>query len=147
MTCKASYSIPVRASRDTLWAVLRDKAENPGRYIAGFIASEVLEKTGNSILCRLHTDRFDIIERITIDAAHRAVSFEMVDHPHYTGMLVNRIEPALSDDGYPVLTYAYDWELREGVSAADDLSDLVQNALQRAKTIAEAGFPRVAASR
>lgn len=137
MACKARYSIPVRASRDTLWAVLRDKAENPGRYIPGFIAAEIVEQTGDSLLCRLHTDRFDIVERITIDEAHLAVSFEMVDHPHYTGILVNRIETALSADGYPVLTYAYDWELREGVSDADDLSDIVQHALLRAKHIAE----------
>ena len=62
---------------------------------------------------------------------------DMLDHPHYTGLLINGIEKELSDDNRPVLSHAYDWEVREGVDDVDDLSDVVQAALHRAKTIAE----------
>lgn len=137
MSDKASFSTPVHTSIDTLWSVLRDKAENPGRYVPGFIESEILEKDSDSMLCRLHTDRFDILERITVDETTHTVYLELLDHPHYTGTLINKIEPELSTDGHPVVTYAYDWQRRAGVENVDDLTDVVQNALQLIKDIAE----------
>ena len=137
MSSKASFSISVKASLDTLWSVLVDKAENPGRYVPGFIESEILERTPDGMLCRLHTDRFDIVERITVDESRHTVYFDLLDHPHYTGILINRIEDELSADGYPVLNYSYDWVQREGINNPDDMTDIVQTALQRTRDIAE----------
>ncbi len=137
MSNKASFSTPVKASLDTLWSVLVDKAENPGRYVPGFIESEILERTADGMLCRLRTDRFNIVERITVNESSHMVSFDLLDHPHYTGILINRIEDELSKDGYPVLTYSYDWQQREGIDDADDMSDIVETALQRARNMAE----------
>ncbi len=137
MSSKASFSIPVKAEMETLWSVLVDKAENPGRYVPGFIDSEILERTHESMLCRLHTDRFDILERITVDESTHKVSFDLLDHPHYTGILINRIEDELSEDGYPILNYSYDWVRREGIDNGDDMSDIVKTALQRTRDIAE----------
>ncbi|MFT5134163.1 MAG: hypothetical protein ACI9SC_002636 [Gammaproteobacteria bacterium] len=137
MNTKSSFSTPVKASIETLWSVLKDKAENPGRYVPGFIESEVLEQNADSMLCRLHTDRFDIVERITIDETNHTVYFDLLDHPDVTGLLTNKIEKALSEEGYPILSYAYDWQQRRSGEDADDMSDIVQNALQRAKEFAE----------
>jgi hypothetical protein len=137
MNAKASFSTPVKASIETLWSVLKDKAENPGRYVPGFIASEVIEQNDNNMLCRLHTDRFDIVERITVDETNHAVYFDLLDHPDVTGLLTNKIEKELSVEGYPILSYAYDWQLRRTGGDADDMSDIVKNALHRAKEIAE----------
>ena len=137
MSSKASFSISVKASLDTLWSVLVDKAENPGRYVPGFIESEILERTPDGMLCRLHTDRFDIVERITVDESRHTVYFDLLDHQHYTGILINRIEYDLSAVGYPVLNYSYDWVQREGINNPDDMTDIVQTALQRTRDIAE----------
>ena len=137
MKTRASFSTPIRASVETLWSVLKDKAENPGRYVPGFIESEVLERNPDNMLCRLYTDRFDIVERITVDEDNHAVYFDLLDHPDVIGLLINKIEKEPSVDGYPILSYAYDWQQRQSSGEAGDMSNIVQNALQRAKEIAE----------
>ncbi len=134
---KTSFAIAVHATHATLWQILLDKAENPGKYLPGFIESEILERTSKSTLCRLHTVDFDILERISVDKTIHTVTFEVVDHPQYTGRLINRIEPEPSPDGHPVLTYAMDWRLQPGASSNIDFSKIVHEALLRTKAIAE----------
>lgn len=134
---KTSFAIAVRATYATLWKILLDKAENPGKYVPGFLESEILERTSESTLCRLCTVDFDILERISVNETIHTVTFEVVDHPQYTGRLVNRIEPEPSPDGHPVLTYAMDWHLKPGASSDSDFSKIVHEALLRTKAIAE----------
>lgn len=134
----AEHSVTVCATAQRVWAVLLDKAENPGRYIPGCTASNILERDSGSFLCRLVTDRFDIVERVKILHDQQTVRFEVVDHPQYTGTLINRIEPELSSLGWPVVTFSLDWCLRTGVTENLDLSDVVRDALQRTKELAEA---------
>lgn len=134
---KTSFAIAVHSTYATLWQILLDKAENPGKYVPGFIESDILERTSESTLCRLHTVDFDILERIRVDETLHTVTFEVVDHPRYTGQLINRIEPEPSPDGHPVLTYAMDWRLQPGASSDIDFSNIVHEALLRTKAIAE----------
>ncbi len=133
----AEFSIPVCAKFERVWAVLQDKAEHPHRYLPGCTASEIIAREPDALLCRLITDRFDIVERIRIDSVHHTVCFELVEHPTYSGTLVNRVEEELSDEGWPVLTFILEWTTHPGLDGDIDLGDVVRAALLHTKDIAE----------
>lgn len=88
----ATFGSPVNARLETVWNLLLDKAENPQKYIPQSVEEvKVLERYKDGLLRLMETSEVHIKERITVDEQTKEVTFTLLDHPVYTGKLINKI--------------------------------------------------------
>src|SRR3954471_6464811 len=102
----ATFMAPVKAPIPTIWEMLLDKVENPSKYVPGVSKTEILERGAGWVVRRMQTDAFEVTERINIDLERLEIVFALIEHPRYTGMVVNRIWPGDDD---PELMYTLNW--------------------------------------
>lgn len=146
----ASFTCDVDASVETLWRLLEDKIENPGRYLPEVEDSEILERGSAGILRRMKTALFEVTERITVDRARLEIDYVLVDHPELAGHLFDRITPPREDEpeGRPLLTSTLDWRSVEGKAtdgmgtagigtAGEELLELITATVLQVKELAE----------
>ncbi len=137
---KTSHSIEIRAPLERLWALLTDGIADPGRFLPGIAGAEILEREAGSLLRRIRTSDFEVTERVTPFKKRHEINFVLVDHPHYAGQSVQRIETLYETDE-PGLTltlhFSLDWRRKDRDADELDLSGWVSAALQRIKTLAE----------
>jgi len=139
---QASFSSPVNASLQTLWNLLLDKIENPGRYIAGVEESKILSRDENGVLREMRTCERIIKEKITVDEQAREVRFTLVDHPLFSGQVINKIIPPLNNHSTnpPTLNFTLNWEpANEEVqkNSQEELTQMIHDAVLHTKSIAE----------
>ena len=139
----ATASSPVNASLKTVWSLLLDKVENPGRYIKAVKGSKVLTRYDDGILREMKTDKMTVKERISIDEQAREVKFTLVDHPLFTGETINKIVPPPSNRPEEPLTVTFvlQWEPRteesEKIITQEEINQVIHHAVLDLKSIAE----------
>ncbi len=139
---KVTYSVEVHAPRETVWRLLLDKVENPAGYIPGVIEARILERYDNGVLRLVRTQGMTVKERVTIDEALGEVSYLLLEHPLFSGQVVNRVVAAsVQNPVAPVtLTIAVDWGPKDETAEKiiqEDLSAQLQREVLSLKEKAE----------
>lgn len=103
----ASYSIPVNTTRESVWEILLDKMQNPGRYMPYAVEElKVLERYNDGVLREVKTPEMHVKERVTVDEKAGKVTYDIVNYPQFTVTFINQVTlPANQDSGsLPILT-------------------------------------------
>ena len=108
---KISYSCEVHAALDTVWKLLIEKVEQPQSYIPGVIQSRILQHYGNGVLREVKCEGMLIKEKVVIDKVHGEIHYFLLEHPLFTGRVVNRVVPSAvqSPVAPQLLTIEVDW--------------------------------------
>jgi hypothetical protein len=143
----AIYSAQVSAPLETLWTVMVDKANNPGKYNTSVQDYQVLEEYDDGLLRQMKNKGKLIKERLTIDAVKYQIMHTLVDHPIFVGRAFNAIlQPTEVNAGDPlILTYALDWQPRNDSAEAmaieaamqQELDGVIKTAVFNTKATAE----------
>ncbi len=139
---KISHSIEIHAPLARLWSLLEGGAANPGRFLAGIRHAEVLERQAGSLLRRIETDDFAVVERVTLFEKRREIDFVLQGEADYAGQSKQRIDTLYETDmpGLPLnLHYSLDWRRKDHAPDDLDLEGWIESALRRIKAEAEAG--------
>ena len=123
---KISYSCEVHAALDTVWKLLIEKVEQPQSYMPGLVQSRILQHYGNGVLREIKGDGMLIKEKVVIDKSHGEVHYFLLEHPLFTGRVVNRVVPSSvqSPVAPQVLTIEVDW-----IPKDEQAELLIQNAI------------------
>jgi len=108
---KISYSCEVHAALDTVWKLLIEKVEQPQSYIPGVVQSRILQHYGNGVLREVKCNGMQIKEKVVIDKMHGEIHYFLLEHPLFTGRVVNRVVPSAvqSPVAPQILTIEVDW--------------------------------------
>jgi len=108
---KISYSCEVHAALDTVWNLLIEKVEQPQSYVPGIVQSRILQHYGNGVLREIKCNGMQIKEKVVIDKVHGEIHYFLLEHPLFTGRVVNRVVPSAvqSPVAPQVLTIEVDW--------------------------------------
>ncbi len=134
----ASQSLQVAAPLEVIWQLLLEKIEDPGKFLQGVQAVEMLERQPGYVVRRMRTAAFEVVERITAYEKSHEVDFVILEHPLYAGQAVNRIEPPLRPGLSAKLTFSIDWRRKDGHPDEVDLTPQVAAAVERTRALAEA---------
>jgi hypothetical protein len=109
---KLEAFVPVDADLQTIWRVLLDRIENPARYTVGVEQCHFVENTEDYAVRDLEMNGMVLRERISIDEAQGEVLYELVDHPLYSGTVVNALIPPDRNDpkAKPVVQFRMNWK-------------------------------------
>lgn len=123
---KISYSCEVHAALDTVWKLLIEKVEQPQSYMPGVVQSRILQHYGNGVLREIKGDGMLIKEKVVIDKSHGEVHYFLLEHPLFTGRVVNRVVPSSvqSPVAPQVLTIEVDW-----IPKDEQAEQLIQNVI------------------
>lgn len=108
---KVSYSCEVHAALDTVWKLLIEKVEQPQSYLPGVVQSRILQHYGNGVLREVKCEGMLIKEKVVIDRTHGEIHYFLLEHPLFTGRVVNRVIPSAvqSPVAPQLLTIEVDW--------------------------------------
>jgi uncharacterized protein (DUF302 family) len=140
---KISYSCEVHAALDTVWKLLIEKVEQPQSYMPGVIQSRILQHYGNGVLREVKCEGMLIKEKVVIDKVHGEIHYFLLEHPLFTGRVVNRVVPSAvqSPVAPQLLTIEVDWapkgeEAERLIQSA--IPEQIQREVQALKVRAEA---------
>jgi uncharacterized protein (DUF302 family) len=108
---KVTYSCEVHAALDTVWKLLIEKVEQPQSYMPGVVQSRILQHYGNGVLREIKGEGLLIKEKVVIDKVHGEVHYFLLEHPLFTGRVVNRVvaSSVQSPVAPQLLTIEVDW--------------------------------------
>jgi hypothetical protein len=108
---KVDYYVPVDASLQTIWNVLLDRIENPGRYLAGLESCTFPEGNETYAIREVVIDGQPLRERITIDERQGEIRYQLMNHPLFDGDVYNALIPPDENDlrAKPVVQFRMDW--------------------------------------
>ncbi|WP_035497228.1 DUF302 domain-containing protein [Citrifermentans bremense] len=108
---KISYSCEVHAAFDNIWKLIIEKVELPQTYLPGAVQSRILQHYGNGLLREVRGEGLLIKEKVVIDKTHGEVHYFLMEHPLFTGRVINRVVPSSvqSPVAPQVLTIEVDW--------------------------------------
>jgi hypothetical protein len=114
------YFTPVDADLQTIWDVLLDRIENPGRYTAGVDDCRFVENEADYAVREVTMQGVPLRERITIDERQGEIRYQLVDHPLFAGDVVHALIPPAGDDprAKPVVRFRMDWRPLNATAAA-----------------------------
>jgi uncharacterized protein (DUF302 family) len=123
---KITYSCEVHAALDTVWKLLMEKVEQPQIYLPGVVHSRILQHYGNGLLREVKGEGMLIKEKVVIDRAHGEVHYFLLEHPLFSGRVVNRVVPSSvqSPVAPQLLTIEVDW-----VPKDEQAEQLIQTAI------------------
>ncbi|HBA86555.1 MAG TPA: hypothetical protein DCZ75_00805 [Geobacter sp.] len=140
---KISYSLEVHAALDTVWNLLIEKVEQPQTYMPGVIQSRILQHYGNGVLREIRGEGLLIKEKVVIDKPHGEVHYFLLEHPLFTGRVVNRVVPSSvqSPVAPQVLTIEVEWSPKDEQAQRmiqSAIPEQIQNEVMDLKQKAEA---------
>lgn len=105
------FSTPVYAPLVTVWELLLLKAEYPQNYLPGVVETRWLEKYADGFLREVRTEGMVIRERVTVDEPKGEIRYLLVEHPLFSGQVINRVVPTArqSPVAPQILTIIVDW--------------------------------------
>ena len=128
-------STSVDVSLPTLWDTMLDTIIHPEKYLPEITNCEIIKRTPTEIIRSIKTKFGEFIERIIIDFKNLEISFNLLDHPDFTGTLKSRIIPPLKRGGFALLTLSREWHpKRTGVEVPfANLQKIAQKTKQEAE--------------
>lgn len=123
---KISYSCEVHAALDTVWKLLIEKVEQPQSYMPGVVQSRILQHYGNGVLREIKGNGMLIKEKVVIDKAHGEIHYFLLEHPLFSGRVVNRVVPSSvqSPVAPQLLTIEVEWQPKD-----EEAEQLIQSAI------------------
>ncbi|QWV95525.1 DUF302 domain-containing protein [Geomonas oryzisoli] len=123
---KISHSCEVHAALDTVWNLLIEKVEQPHSYLPGVTQSRTLQHYGNGLLREIRGEGILITEKVVLDKTHGEVRYFLLEHPLFTGRVVNRVVPSSvqSPVAPQVLTIEVEWVPKDDQAERMIRSDL-----------------------
>lgn len=139
---KISFSCEVHAALDTVWTLLVDKVEQPHSYLPGVSHARVLQQYGNGLLREIKTEGLVIKEKVVLDKPHGEVQYFLIDHPLFSGRVINRVVPSSVQSPVAplVLTIEVDWMPKDDEAERmirRDLPEQIQREVMSLKETAE----------
>jgi uncharacterized protein (DUF302 family) len=121
---KISYSSEVHAALDTVWKLLIEKVEQPQSYMPGVVQSRILQHYGNGVLREIKGEGMLIKEKVVIDKGHGEIHYFLLEHPLFSGRVVNRVAPSSVQNPMSpqVLTIEVDWAPKD-----EQAEQIIQN--------------------
>ena len=139
-----TMQVLVHAQHDTLWNLLMDRLENPGRYMPGVTDARIIDHT-NHVWARemkLHGDL--VKERIEVKAHDSVLRHELLEHPQFTGVIVTRIVKTARQSPVAPQYLEYDLELQTksfhvqgALRGEDEIVSDIEVEMQKLKSRAE----------
>jgi hypothetical protein len=115
-----TFSTPINASADEIWETLLDKAHRPHKYIPYEVLDfKIHEEYPGGLLREIRTAQMHMLERVALDDKSGTVTFTLVDHPLYEGVLINKLTRPDASNKLPVVTYTMDMKPRTADSEKD----------------------------
>jgi hypothetical protein len=144
-----TLQVLVHAEHSTLWSVLMDRLENPAKYAPGVSDVIVVQRTDDIMVRELKLHGEPVREKITIAPYDSMLKHELLEHPHFSGIVVTRIVRSARQSPVAPQMLEYDLELQprswhtEGVVRGEDeiLND-IQAEMNNLKSRAEELEPR-----
>jgi uncharacterized protein (DUF302 family) len=129
---KISYSCEVHAALDTVWKLLIEKVEQPQSYMPGVGQSRILQHYGNGVLREIKGAGLLIKEKVVIDKIHGEIHYFLLEHPLFTGRVVNRVvaSSVQSPVAPQILTIEVDWTPK-GEQAEQLIQSAIPEQIQR----------------
>ncbi len=137
---KVTHSVTVNAPLQRLWKLLSDGVSDPGSFLPYVDKVEILERQPGSVLRRLRTPDYDVVERITLFEKRHEIDFMLEDHAHYAGQSRQVIEELYETDSPGLsltLTLSVDWRRTDREDDELNLDDSIRAAAERLKSLAE----------
>lgn len=136
---QASFAAPVNAPIAELWALLLDKIEHPDKYVPGVSQVKILEKTETAVLREMTAGDLTLKEWITWDEKNLEVCFTLVEHPRFSGDVINKI--IVSDRAAePIsLEFRLHWQPKQSQPDPPEpnMSQAIEQAVLHTKALAE----------
>ncbi|MEM0997994.1 MAG: hypothetical protein AAGN35_12965 [Bacteroidota bacterium] len=132
------YLLPVNSSADNLWTVLRDKVDNPVKYVSGVSTFRFEAWPDGRVLRVMQRNGITVQEIIAVDPSARSTTFELKDHPQYRGYI--KSEVVTREDG-TFLGYTLSWEAHSGEEDFDGTHAWFKDAVHATQQLAEAMEP------
>ncbi|BAT56906.1 ethyl tert-butyl ether degradation EthD (plasmid) [Nostoc sp. NIES-3756] len=128
----STYSSPVHASFATVWQMMLDKVENPGRYNPVACDYQILERYSNGVLRQMKAANMTVKEIITWNENTGEIKHTLVDNPFFVGEAINGVYK--TENGSLVLTYTVNWEPynQEGRKIAQEIRTKISQAVEQA---------------
>ena len=129
----STFSNPVDAPVDRIWSFLLDKMERPHSYIPYEVEDyKIWERYDNGILREVKTAQMHLKEKTTVDEQTGKITFTLVDHPLFSGQLINQVTPPPKDDpdSLPILTYTFDLKPKSDRAEQQEQAQWFVNAAQ-----------------
>jgi ribosome-associated toxin RatA of RatAB toxin-antitoxin module len=139
-----TLQVLVHAEHDTLWNLLLDRLQNPGRFLPGVTEARIVERIDNVTIreMKLHGDL--VRERVTVNPYDSELRHELLEHPQFTGLIVTKVVRTARQSPVAPLNLEYHLELQpksfltEGVvkGEAETVAELEEE-MHRLKSRAE----------
>lgn len=140
---KISFSCEVHAALDTVWTLLVEKVEQPHSYLPGVTHARVIQHYGNGLLREIRGEGMVIREKVVLDKPHGEVQYFLLEHPLFSGRVINRVVPSSVQSPVAplVLTIEVEWAPRDDQAERmiqSDLPEQIQREVMSLKEHAEA---------
>lgn len=133
---KIAYYVPVDAALQTIWDVLLDRIEHPGRYLGGLESCTFPEGNEDYAIREVVMNGELLRERITIDERQGEIRYQLLDHPLFAGDVYNALIPPDANDpkAKPVVQFRMDWRPLNAEAAAleSEAESMIEESLQQA---------------
>ncbi|WP_298437485.1 hypothetical protein [Geobacter sp.] len=123
---KNTFRTLVQAQAETIWGLLAEGMEHPGKYRQGVEEAKIVERFDDGVLRELRYRGKLFRERLVADRKGHELRCELVEHPLFTGSMVAKLaQTSVQNPMAPVyLEYIIDFERRsfqlEGVLQAEE---------------------------
>lgn len=138
---ETTFSTPVYARLETVWKILLDKMEHPEHFIPGVEETKILDRFEGGLIREIRTNGMTIRERVMIDESGGEIRYEIMEHPLFTGFIVNRVIPTArqSPVAPQTLTLEVNWipKADDEVALREEMTDAMQAAVLTIKELAE----------
>ncbi|WP_414582594.1 AtaL-like protein [Scytonema sp. PCC 10023] len=107
----STFSTSVNTTTERVWNFLLDKMERPQQYIPYEVEEfKIWERYDDGILREIKTSEMHMTERTTVDKQAGKITFTLVEHPLFTGQIINQVTSPVDDNpgSFPILTYTFD---------------------------------------
>jgi len=122
-------AVPVRASRAVAWRLLREKVEDPQRFLPSVNACEVLDRRDDEVIRRVTFDDGVVVTEKVVLTPEEELAFHFVDHPKFEG----EIRHVLFHSGDALwLSFYFRGEARPGVELGPNEFEQLREGFARA---------------
>lgn len=132
------FTALVSKSIEDVWTHLVYKVDAPQHFVPGVQDVEILEKTEAYTIRKMtvvmHNEPQTVVEKITLDANKHLVRFELLEHPRFTGYVLN--EAVSLGANSTELTYCLNWADKKDGALVDG-SEIIKNAVLLSKSFIE----------
>lgn len=88
-----TFRTVIHAQAETVWKLLLERIENPGKYNPAFLQTNVMRRTAEGIVRQSRTVDGYVQERISPELDENAIHTVLLEHPFCRGTVVVRLLP------------------------------------------------------